>query len=273
MSRTHIIRILVVALALVLLASLAPTVGAQTRSGNWFGWYFNGILDSNICFNPDSSGWSWRGPEQGDISWYWREGTSPRPGFIGNENYTICWQAWYYFPNDGNYTFYAMHDDGINIWLDTSSNPMMGLWYDTGPTTDTSTHWVSAGTHRVIVAYYNHTNAGLACVGIVAEGAANPLHCPYVPPTQAPTPVPGTVLGTFPTVIINNSIVNIYGPYGGYTPPPSSGSSCVWYRVLRGDTLALIARRYGMSWVKIAQDNRIPNPNFIYAGQLLRICR
>ncbi len=272
MSRTHIVRIAIVALMLVLLASLAPTAGAQTRSGNWYGWYFNGIRDTSTCFNPASMDWAWQGPESGDISWYWREGTSPRPGNIGTNNYTICWQAWYNFPSDGNYTFYAMHDDGINIWLDTADNPMMALWYDSGPVTDTSTQFVSAGTHRVIISYYNRTNAGVACFGIAAQGAANPLHCPYVPPTS--TTGTTSLPGLLPGVTINNLTLNIYGPYGSTLPQQfSTTSGCVWYRVQRGDTLAIIAWRFGTSWRKIALDNRLPNANLIYAGQLLRICR
>jgi nucleoid-associated protein YgaU len=37
-----------------------------------------------------------------------------------------------------------------------------------------------------------------------------------------------------------------------------------------GETLALIARRYGVSVRELAAYNRIPNPDRIYAGQVLR---
>lgn len=45
------------------------------------------------------------------------------------------------------------------------------------------------------------------------------------------------------------------------------------YRVKRGDNLYRIARRYGVSVQSIVRVNRIVNPNLIYPGQLLRICR
>lgn len=43
------------------------------------------------------------------------------------------------------------------------------------------------------------------------------------------------------------------------------------YRVVRGDTLGSIARRFGTTITAIAQRNRIVNPNLIYVGQLLII--
>ena len=45
------------------------------------------------------------------------------------------------------------------------------------------------------------------------------------------------------------------------------------YRVRRGDTLSTIARRHGVSWRRLYQLNagRVPNPNRIYVGQVLRL--
>lgn len=53
------------------------------------------------------------------------------------------------------------------------------------------------------------------------------------------------------------------------TPPDETGY--VNYVVQRGDTLNSIARKYGVSWVEIAEANGIVNPNLIYAGQVLKI--
>jgi LysM repeat protein len=50
--------------------------------------------------------------------------------------------------------------------------------------------------------------------------------------------------------------------------PPASGST---YVVRRGDTLAAIALRYGVSTWSLAQVNAIGNPSLIYVGQVLRI--
>lgn len=55
---------------------------------------------------------------------------------------------------------------------------------------------------------------------------------------------------------------------GGYTPPPPSGNT---YMVRYGDTLAGIARYFGVNMYAIAQANGIYNLNRIYAGQVLII--
>jgi LysM repeat protein len=43
------------------------------------------------------------------------------------------------------------------------------------------------------------------------------------------------------------------------------------YVVQPGETLSLIARRYGMNWTVLAQVNGITNPDHVYAGQTLTI--
>lgn len=54
------------------------------------------------------------------------------------------------------------------------------------------------------------------------------------------------------------------------TPTQQPGSE-QQYRVVRGDTLAIIARRFGTTVSAITQRNGIVNPNLIYVGQLLYI--
>lgn len=43
------------------------------------------------------------------------------------------------------------------------------------------------------------------------------------------------------------------------------------YTVQRGDTLSAIAKKYNTTYQKIAEDNRIQNPNLIYTGMKLKI--
>jgi LysM repeat protein len=55
-------------------------------------------------------------------------------------------------------------------------------------------------------------------------------------------------------------------------PPPGGGGVCgTVYIVKRGDTLGLIAKRYGVTVNAIVACNKIKNPNLIYAGQKLCI--
>ena len=54
------------------------------------------------------------------------------------------------------------------------------------------------------------------------------------------------------------------------TSPKSSGS----YTVVSGDTLWAIAKKYysdGSKFPKIAEANKLKNPNLIYPGQVLKI--
>lgn len=43
------------------------------------------------------------------------------------------------------------------------------------------------------------------------------------------------------------------------------------YTVKKGDTLIAIAKKYGVDWKTIAEDNNISNTNLIYVGQKLKI--
>ncbi|WP_196807276.1 LysM peptidoglycan-binding domain-containing protein [Candidatus Solirubrobacter pratensis] len=43
------------------------------------------------------------------------------------------------------------------------------------------------------------------------------------------------------------------------------------YVVRPGDCLSVIAARYGTSWPRLAEVNRLANPDLIYPGQVLQI--
>lgn len=72
-------------------------------------------------------------------------------------------------------------------------------------------------------------------------------------------------------------------PSSGYYPPQTPSyptypqtpphGAVAYYTVRPGDTLASIARWYGVSWTSIASANGIYNPNYIYAGMVLTIPR
>lgn len=61
-----------------------------------------------------------------------------------------------------------------------------------------------------------------------------------------------------------------YGYFPPRYPAPIHGGAC-WYRVHWGDTLSRIARRYGTSVWYMLRINYIGNPNYIRAGQYLRV--
>jgi LysM repeat protein len=76
------------------------------------------------------------------------------------------------------------------------------------------------------------------------------------------------------SVIYAGQVINIPGgipPYTPppYTPPPSYGYGCA-YVVQYGDTLRIIAARYGTTVADILAVNpQIWNPNLIYVGQVI----
>jgi LysM repeat protein len=66
--------------------------------------------------------------------------------------------------------------------------------------------------------------------------------------------------------------LDFYNKYAsGTTPQPTPQPTQVVYTVKKGDTLSAIAKRYGTTYQKIAQDNGIKNVNLIYPGQQLII--
>lgn len=59
--------------------------------------------------------------------------------------------------------------------------------------------------------------------------------------------------------------------FWGATAAPALADEGASYRVQPGDTLTQIARRSGLSIADLIAVNRLPNPNFIWAGQYLML--
>lgn len=71
-----------------------------------------------------------------------------------------------------------------------------------------------------------------------------------------------------------NGLANPNHIIAGQTLCVKAGGGIPWgflYEVRRGDTLYSIARRYGWTWPYLMSVNHLPNPNQIYAGQVLLI--
>ncbi len=84
-------------------------------------------------------------------------------------------------------------------------------------------------------------------------GAATPVP---LTPSSPPPPTPAPVATNAPT--------------GGQPAPAPAGGETI-YVVQRGDTLAKIAAKYGVTVKQIVDLNSIANPNLISTGQKLRI--
>ncbi|MGB1253010.1 MAG: LysM peptidoglycan-binding domain-containing protein [Candidatus Promineifilaceae bacterium] len=106
----------------------------------------------------------------------------------------------------------------------------------------------------------NIANANYIYVGQVLTipgaggGGVTPPPATPVPPAATTAPPQATPVPPVPTPT---------------SAPPTGGTSN--YIVQRGDTLAAIARRFGISLGELQSTNNIANPNYIYVGQALTI--
>ena len=75
-----------------------------------------------------------------------------------------------------------------------------------------------------------------------------------------------------PVVVILTLLLLMIAPLSASAAPQQTagGSGCSqFYTVRAGDTLAKIAARYGTTVWKLASLNGIPNPDYIWVGQVL----
>jgi surface antigen len=70
-----------------------------------------------------------------------------------------------------------------------------------------------------------------------------------------------TVLGL---ILLNSSLTSSL--FGAFAQSPCSSNDRV-YSVRSGDTLGVIAMRYGTTWQRLSSYNRLANPNLIYVNQ------
>ncbi|MDX1521353.1 MAG: LysM peptidoglycan-binding domain-containing protein [Anaerolineae bacterium] len=85
---------------------------------------------------------------------------------------------------------------------------------------------------------------------------------PFPPPSRFPHPPPGP-----PAVFPPPS----YGAYPAPAPKHGYGGGGCDYVVQAGDTLFSIGRRYGLSVEALMNHNGLASPDYIYAGQCLKI--
>lgn len=122
---------------------------ADSCSGQYRAHYYNG---RNLGPNP-----SVNRCEGYPINFDWGGG-SPVSG-IGSDNFSVRWLGTANF-SSGNYTFIARADDGIRVWFD--QNLIIDAWRDQGPTEYRVSRYVSGGTHKIQVDYYENGGGAVA---------------------------------------------------------------------------------------------------------------
>jgi len=96
----------------------------------------------------------------------------------------------------------------------------------------------------------------------VEQASSSPI------PTQTTATGQETVSEAAP---VEDKTLPTEGPTPAPTPEPTPEPTATSYKIQSGDTLSKIASRYGTSVSKLAELNKIKNPNLIYAGKTLKI--
>lgn len=295
MYRRPVLAFGVVVLVLLTAAAFAPQASASAPAslGNFPALYYN-YVDAGGTNCPLGNA-VYAGYDN-EIFKYWPEGTSPVPGIVNTTNYMVCWNGTVYFPASGTYTVYTLNDDGMNVWVNGAI--AMNAWYDQGPTWHQGDFYIPApGNYSFEVKYYNRPNAGVACVSWAPKNQPYAWKCPF-PPGPPPPPVYPTVSPICPgcppcqgcpppyvppTPLPCQYWPNCYPPVPPPQPPPCQWPNCdhpqpppppqqCFYRVRYGDNLYGISWKFGVTIWQLQEWNHIDNPNYIYAGMVLKVC-
>ncbi|HEY4105630.1 MAG TPA: MopE-related protein, partial [Polyangiaceae bacterium] len=81
-------------------------------------------------------------------------------GMFGGDYWSERWTGTLKLTAAGSYTFYATADDGVRLWLDAATTPLIDSWTNT-PGTRTASSALTAGNHTVRVEYYDNTGVAL----------------------------------------------------------------------------------------------------------------
>ena len=139
-------------------SNLTGTITSSNYSSglvsNCTGEYFN---------NTDLSGTPALVRSDSAIDFYWTAGIAPGSG-INTGYYSVRWNCAFYAAASRGYTFNAVTDDGMNVWVD--GNYLISAWQDQSASAYSNSIYLNAGTHLVRVDYYNRTMSGTAQVSV-----------------------------------------------------------------------------------------------------------
>jgi hypothetical protein len=97
------------------------------------------------------------------LNFTWSQYDSPGSG-LDMSGYSVRWTCVMNTTTARGYTISAVTDDGMNAWVD--NNYVIGAWYDQSATNYSNSIYLDAGTHVVVVEYYNRVMGGTAKVSI-----------------------------------------------------------------------------------------------------------
>jgi len=96
------------------------------------------------------------------------------PAGVPTTNFSVRWDGQFSFATAGSYTFTATADDGVRLFLDGGTTPLINGWKDQSATTYTATTTLTAATHEVKVEYYQAAGGATAQVNWQAATGPSP---------------------------------------------------------------------------------------------------
>ncbi|MFP2911524.1 PQQ-dependent sugar dehydrogenase [Pyxidicoccus sp. 3LFB2] len=96
--------------------------------------------------------------ESAPLSHDWGYG-SPSPLWVSPNGFSVRWSGRFYLPT-GSYLFSAEADDGVRVYVDGTR--IINGWRDQEPTTYVAWRYLRAGTHRIVMAYYENSGGAVA---------------------------------------------------------------------------------------------------------------
>ncbi len=91
-----------------------------------------------------------------DFDW----GELPAHPLVGSDNYSIRWTAELEAAFDETYTFYAMTDDGVRLWID--GQLLIDHWFDQSAIERSGSIDLAAGPHSLLMEYYENAGHSVA---------------------------------------------------------------------------------------------------------------
>jgi len=177
LKRRWFTTLVAVPLCLITSLVLAPAAHAASCSGtDWSGDYF---ANMTLAGTPTLS----RCDPAINFNW---QGAAPGAGVPPNQ-FSTRWTRSSVF-TAGSYTFTATGDDGIRVYLDGTM--VLDGWRDQGATTYNANASVTAGTHTVVVEYYQNAYDAVAQFSYAPAGTPSTANLVANPDLVTGSPLP-----------------------------------------------------------------------------------
>jgi hypothetical protein len=159
------------ALANLTWVAVAPPNCSTPPSGSstdWFGQYFSNTTFNNgdtaipptECRNDPSINFNWGGG-------------SPITGMLP-DGFSVRWTKSQTF-DGGTYNFALTSDDGSRLYIDDNATPVVNNWGDHGSTQVNVSKTMTAGSHKLVVEFYENGGGALATLAITNPPTAPTL--------------------------------------------------------------------------------------------------